>query len=90
MQHSLDRFKRNTTLAFAPYGEVTQADRQRFASEVDSLDEPLSTVAARSAARETTRAVARGALLARTRDRGRGELVGFLLKRRIGRPPWLF
>jgi iron uptake system component EfeO len=47
VQRSLDRFKRNTTLGFAPYGEVTHADRQRFASEVDSLDEPLSTVAAK-------------------------------------------
>jgi iron uptake system component EfeO len=47
VQESLDRFKRNNDLGFAPYGEVTQADRERFASEVDSLDEPLSTVAAK-------------------------------------------
>jgi iron uptake system component EfeO len=47
VQQSLDRFKRNTALGFAPYGEVTQADRQTFASEVDSLDEPLSTIAAK-------------------------------------------
>jgi hypothetical protein len=26
---------------------VTQADRQKFATEVDSLDEPLATVAAK-------------------------------------------
>jgi iron uptake system component EfeO len=47
VQDSLDRFKRNTALGFATYGKVTQADRQRFAAEVDSLDEPLATVAAK-------------------------------------------
>jgi iron uptake system component EfeO len=47
VQDSLDRFKRNTALGFAAYDEVTQADRQKFATEVDSLDEPLASVAAK-------------------------------------------
>ena len=65
VQQSLDRFKRNTALGFAPYGEVTQADRQTFASEVDSLDEPCPRSRPRSAARETARAAAGGAVAAR-------------------------
>ena len=47
VQTSLDRYKRHTTLGYALYSEVTQADRKKFAVEVDALDEPLSTVAAK-------------------------------------------
>ena len=47
VQKSLDRYKRNTALGFAVYNELTPADRQVFAREVDSLDEPLSTIAAK-------------------------------------------
>jgi iron uptake system component EfeO len=46
-QTSLDRYKRHTTLGYALYSELTQADRTTFAVEVDALDEPLSTVAAK-------------------------------------------
>jgi iron uptake system component EfeO len=44
---SLDRYKRHTTLGWALYSELTQADRKTFAVEVDALDEPLATVAAK-------------------------------------------
>ena len=47
VQKSLDRYKRNTALGFAVYNELTPADRQVFAREVDSLDEPLLTIAAK-------------------------------------------
>jgi iron uptake system component EfeO len=47
VQTSLDRYKRHTTLGYALYSELTQADRKQFAVEVDALDEPLSTVAAK-------------------------------------------
>jgi iron uptake system component EfeO len=47
VQTSLDRYKRHTRLGYALYSELTQADRRTFAVEVDALDEPLSTVAAR-------------------------------------------
>jgi iron uptake system component EfeO len=47
VQHSLDAYKRDTPLGFAPYGELTPADRQRLAREVGALDEPLSTIAAK-------------------------------------------
>jgi iron uptake system component EfeO len=47
VQTSLDRYKRHTTLGYALYSELTQADRKTFAVEVDALDEPLSTVAAK-------------------------------------------
>ncbi|HEX3833786.1 MAG TPA: iron uptake system protein EfeO [Solirubrobacteraceae bacterium] len=47
VQTSLDRYKRHTTLGYALYSELTPADRQKFAAEVDALDEPLSTVAAK-------------------------------------------
>ncbi len=47
VQRTLDRYKRNTTLGYALYTQLTPADRQKFAAEVDSLDEPLSTVAAK-------------------------------------------
>ncbi len=46
VQASLDRYKRPTPLGYALYSGLTQADRQTFATEVDALDEPLSTVAA--------------------------------------------
>ena len=47
VQTSLDRYKRNTALGYALYSQLTQADRQTFAKEVDALDEPLATVAAK-------------------------------------------
>jgi iron uptake system component EfeO len=47
VQTSLDRYRRRTTLGWALYSELTQADRKTFAVEVDALDEPLSTVAAK-------------------------------------------
>ncbi len=47
VQTSLNRYKRNTPLGYALYSELTQPDRQKFAVEVDALDEPLSTVAAK-------------------------------------------
>ena len=47
VQTSLDRYKRGTPLGYALYSELTQADRQTFAKEVDALDEPLATVAAK-------------------------------------------
>ena len=34
-------------LGYALYNDLTPADRQKFADEVDALDEPLSTVAAK-------------------------------------------
>jgi iron uptake system component EfeO len=50
VQTSLDRYKRHTTLGFALYSQLTPADRQKLAVEVDALDEPLSTVAAKVSA----------------------------------------
>jgi iron uptake system component EfeO len=47
VQTSLDRYKRSTPLGYALYSELTRADRQTFATEVDTLDEPLATVAAK-------------------------------------------
>jgi iron uptake system component EfeO len=47
VQTSLDRYKRHSTLGYALYSELTPADRNKFAVEVDALDEPLSTVAAK-------------------------------------------
>ena len=47
VQTSLDRYRRHSTLGYALYSELTPADRQKFAVEVDALDEPLSTVAAK-------------------------------------------
>jgi iron uptake system component EfeO len=47
VQANLDRYKRNTALGYALYNDLTPADRQKFADEVDALDEPLSTVAAK-------------------------------------------
>jgi iron uptake system component EfeO len=47
VQKTLNRYKRNTTLGYALYTQLTPADRQKFAAEVDALDEPLATVAAR-------------------------------------------
>lgn len=47
VQHGLDAYRRDTPLGFAYYGELTPADRRRFAQQVDALAEPLSTVAAK-------------------------------------------
>jgi iron uptake system component EfeO len=47
VQRSLDRYKRRTPLGFAPYTQLTLGDRKTFATEVDALDEALSTVAAK-------------------------------------------
>jgi iron uptake system component EfeO len=47
VQHGLDTYRRDTPLGFAYYGELTPADRKRFAQQVDALAEPLSTVAAK-------------------------------------------
>jgi iron uptake system component EfeO len=47
VQKTLNRYKRNTTLGYAPYTQLTPADRKKFAVEVDALDEPLATVAAK-------------------------------------------
>ena len=47
VQNTLNRYKRNTTLGYALYTQLTGADRQTFAAEVDALDEPLSRVAAK-------------------------------------------
>jgi iron uptake system component EfeO len=47
VQTTLDRYKRGTPLGYALYSRLTQADRQKFATEVDALDEPLATVAAK-------------------------------------------
>ena len=48
VQHGLDAYRRDTPLGFAYYGELTPADRKRFAQQVDALAEPLSTVAAKA------------------------------------------
>ncbi len=47
VQHGLDSYKRDTPLGFALYGELTQADREKFAKQVGELDEPLATIAAK-------------------------------------------
>jgi FTR1 family protein len=47
VQHGLDAYKRDTPLGFALYGELTQADREKFAKQVGELDEPLATIAAK-------------------------------------------
>ena len=47
VQKTLNRYKRNTALGYALYTQLTPADRKTFAAEVDALDEPLSTVAAK-------------------------------------------
>jgi iron uptake system component EfeO len=47
VQKTLNRYKRNTTLGYALYTRLTPADRKKFAVEVDALDEPLATVAAK-------------------------------------------
>jgi iron uptake system component EfeO len=47
VQKTLDRYKRSTPLGYALYSQLTQKDRRTFATEVDSLDEPLATVAAK-------------------------------------------
>jgi iron uptake system component EfeO len=47
VQKTLNRYKRNDALGYALYTQLTPADRKKFAVEVDALDEPLSTVAAK-------------------------------------------
>ena len=47
VQGGLDQYKRNTPLGFALYGQLTPQDRQKFATEVGALDEPLASVAAK-------------------------------------------
>jgi iron uptake system component EfeO len=47
VQHTLNRYKRNDALGYALYTQLTAADRKTFALEVDALDEPLATVAAK-------------------------------------------
>ena len=47
VQRGLDRYRRNTTLGFALHGELTPADRRKLSQQIDSLAEPLSTVAAK-------------------------------------------
>ena len=47
VQARLDTYKRDTPLGFAPYGELTQADRAKLAKQVGELDEPLATIAAK-------------------------------------------
>ncbi len=47
VQRGLAAYKRPTPLGFALYGELTPADRQKLSKLVDSLAEPLSTVAAK-------------------------------------------
>jgi iron uptake system component EfeO len=50
VQKGLDSYRRSTPLGFADYGQLTKADRLRFAQQVDALAEPLSTVASKLAA----------------------------------------
>jgi len=45
VQAGLDRYKRSTPLGFAPYSQLTAADRRRFAQQIAALAEPLSQVA---------------------------------------------
>jgi iron uptake system component EfeO len=47
VQKSLDSYKRATPLGYAPYGELTRADRLKLSQEVDALAEPLSMVASK-------------------------------------------
>ena len=47
VQTTLDRYTRKTALGYALYNELTPADRQKLAAEVDALSEPLSSVAAK-------------------------------------------
>jgi iron uptake system component EfeO len=47
VQHGLDSYRRDTPLGFALYGDLTQADREKFAKQVGELDEPLATIAAK-------------------------------------------
>lgn len=45
VEKRLDKYKRDTALGYALYDELTPADKMKFAQDVDSLAEPLSTVA---------------------------------------------
>jgi iron uptake system component EfeO len=49
VQKGLDRYKRGTPLGFAPYSELSKADRRHFAQQVTALAEPLSQVAGKVA-----------------------------------------
>jgi iron uptake system component EfeO len=46
VQNGLDAYKRQTPLGFALYSSLTPTDRRALAQKLDSLAEPLSTVAA--------------------------------------------
>jgi iron uptake system component EfeO len=46
VQKGLDAYKRDTPLGFALYEELTPQDKRQLAVQVDTLAEPLSTVAA--------------------------------------------
>jgi iron uptake system component EfeO len=45
VQKGLSVYRRDTTLGFALYNELTARDRRRFAAQIDALAEPLSTLA---------------------------------------------
>lgn len=45
VQKGLDRYRRDTPLGFAPYSELTPADRRQFSQQITSLAEPMSLVA---------------------------------------------
>jgi iron uptake system component EfeO len=47
VQRGLDQYRRKTPLGFALYGELNPQDRQKLATEVGALDEPLASVAAK-------------------------------------------
>jgi iron uptake system component EfeO len=44
VQAGLDRYRRDTPLGFAPYSELTRADRRAFAQQIAAVSEPLSQV----------------------------------------------
>ncbi|MDX6665378.1 MAG: hypothetical protein QOG68_1584, partial [Solirubrobacteraceae bacterium] len=51
VQRTLARYRRPAAASgWAPYEELTAADRRRLSQAIDALAEPLSTVAARVAA----------------------------------------
>jgi iron uptake system component EfeO len=46
VEETLDRYRRTIPLGYAPYDELTSADRRTLAQRIDALAEPLSTLAA--------------------------------------------
>jgi len=50
VQVGLNAYRRNTPLGFALYGELTQADKEKFARQVGNAAQGLTAVAARIAA----------------------------------------